>query len=88
MRKSTSTSLMALAIATALTVHAAPAAAQATGDTDTPQADAEQVFVVDIDPAEVAQARQSFDPCGHYSRPDVLSLKLNAARQQVLTRGE
>lgn len=53
-----------------------------------PQADAEQVFVVDIEPAEVAQARQSFDPCGHYSRPDVLSLKLNAARQQVLTRGE
>ncbi|MFN7783352.1 MAG: carbon-nitrogen hydrolase family protein [Lysobacterales bacterium] len=53
-----------------------------------PQADREHVFVVELDPAEVAQARQSFDPCGHYSRPDVLSLKLNAARQQVLTRGE
>jgi nitrilase len=49
-----------------------------------PQADVEQLFVVDLEISEVAEARQSFDPCGHYSRPDVLSLKLSSARQQVL----
>jgi nitrilase len=53
-----------------------------------PQAGGEGLFCVDIDPREVAQARQSLDVSGHYSRPDVLKLELNAARQQVLTRRE
>lgn len=53
-----------------------------------PQAGGEGVFCVDIDPREVAMARQSLDVSGHYSRPDVLKLELNAARQQVLTRRE
>lgn len=36
--------------------------------------DCETIIYADIDPDEAARARMEFDPCGHYSRSDVLEL--------------
>lgn len=44
----------------------------------------EAVVTIPIDLHEVRKARQNFDPSGHYSRPDVFSLRVNTARQQIL----
>ncbi len=44
----------------------------------------EGVFTAEIDHAMVRRERQNFDPSGHYSRPDVLKLKVNKERQSVL----
>jgi nitrilase len=50
-----------------------------------PVADEERVMVVDLDPARIAQERQKFDPSGHYSRPDVLTLRVHRARQSTVS---
>ena len=39
--------------------------------------DCETIIYADIDPDEAARARMEFDPCGHYSRPDVTELILH-----------
>jgi nitrilase len=44
----------------------------------------EELIFANIDIQEVAKERQNFDPVGHYSRPDVLSLNLNSDRQKIL----
>lgn len=44
----------------------------------------ELLITAELDEREVARERQNFDACGHYSRPDVLSLNLNSERQEVL----
>jgi nitrilase len=38
----------------------------------------EAILYVDFDPAVIAAARQQFDPVGHYARPDVFSLRVDA----------
>jgi nitrilase len=42
--------------------------------------DEEGILYADLDPQLMYEERQRFDPAGHYSRPDVLQLKIRSAR--------
>ena len=38
--------------------------------------DREEMILTDLNMEQVARSRMEFDPCGHYARPDVLTLKV------------
>lgn len=48
----------------------------------------EKLVVAEIDHRRVREERQNLDVAGHYSRPDVLQLKVNRERQKTVLIGE
>lgn len=50
-----------------------------------PSIEKENLMVATLSHQFVRAERQNFDPSGHYSRPDVLKLKLNRERQSTLS---
>lgn len=44
----------------------------------------EKLMIAEINMKEVLRERHNFDPSGHYSRPDVISLNLNQVRQKII----
>lgn len=50
-----------------------------------PIANEERLIVADVDPAWVRSARHTFDPAGHYGRPDVFSVTVDRRRHQAAT---
>lgn len=49
-----------------------------------PVAESESLITHTIDYNRILEERQSFDPAGHYSRPDVTKLTLNRERQSTI----
>ena len=49
-----------------------------------PQVGSEDIFIHELSLKRIYEARQNFDPSGHYSRPDVTRLTLNRNRQSIL----
>ena len=45
----------------------------------------ERLVVADLDLARVREERQSFDPAGHYARPDVFEVRVNRRRLDAAT---
>jgi nitrilase len=50
-----------------------------------PQADVEDVFVVELERGFVDRERQNFDPSGHYARPELLKLLVDRTRHTSIS---
>ncbi len=50
-----------------------------------PVVDKEQLLIATLDHKRVREERQSFDPAGHYSRPDVLKVLVDRERQSSIS---
>jgi nitrilase len=50
-----------------------------------PTPDKEGLIVAEVDPARIAAARYSFDPTGHYARPDVFNVTVDRRREEAVT---
>jgi nitrilase len=48
----------------------------------------EALLMATIELTEVIKERQNFDPTGHYSRPDVFTLKVDTKRQTLVELNE
>jgi nitrilase len=44
----------------------------------------EKLVIAEIDHKKVREERQHLDPAEHYSRPDILQLRVNRERQNIL----
>ncbi len=53
-----------------------------------PVIEKESLLIATIDIKEVIKERQNFDPSGHYSRPDVFTLKVDTKRQKLIELNE
>ncbi len=49
-----------------------------------PHSGDESLVIADVDLARVREERQSFDPTGHYGRPDVFDLRVDRRRLEVV----
>ena len=49
-----------------------------------PVCDREELLVAELSRQDILEARHSFDPSGHYARPDVTRLLVNKRRQQTV----
>ena len=50
-----------------------------------PTIDEERLVIADIDRTAVLRARQTFDPAGHYARPDVFDVRVDRRRHTAST---
>ncbi|HZD22320.1 MAG TPA: carbon-nitrogen hydrolase family protein, partial [Acidimicrobiia bacterium] len=48
-----------------------------------PVVDEERLLVGEVDPASIRGSRASFDPAGHYSRPDVFKVTTDRSRREA-----
>jgi nitrilase len=49
-----------------------------------PRVGEEGLIIAGVDPARIASARYSFDPTGHYARPDVFEVTVDRRRQEAV----
>ena len=49
-----------------------------------PLATEEKLVIAEINHRRVREERQNLDIAGHYSRPDILQLKVNRERQKII----